>query len=165
FGSARSQELSKAHQDVGEHLSTQRAGLEWDVLGRNQSIEEAKAGRTLGTLPTAMAYGQVPAQEVKNNLEIAARKLGGLGTIFGFGQKEQTQAQMELQDEIIRFAQENQITDPENLEILLALLGMNFSSYSRETYGPGLGYVGASSFFSGLGQGMSTPAAPAAPTP
>lgn len=154
FGSARSQEQSKAYQDVGEQLGTQRAGLEWDVLGRNQVLEEAKAGRTLGALPGAMAYGQVPHQEVMNNLQIAASQLGGLGQIFGFGQAEQSQAQMELQDEIMRFAEENQITDPENLAILLSLLGMNFSqsSSSSSSWGPGLGYAMLSSAGQEFGQ-------------
>lgn len=156
FGSGRSQEQAKAYTDVGERLGTQRAGLEWDVLGRNQAIAESKAGRTLATLPGAMAYGRVPAEEIQNNLIIASQKLGGLGQVFGFGQAEQTQAQMELQDEIMRFAEENQITDPENLQILLTLLGMNFSQSSSggSTWGPGLGYTAASSFFGGLGAGL-----------
>lgn len=159
FGAARSHELSKAHKDTADWLGTQRAGLGWDVLQRNQALAEGKAGRTLATLSPAMAYGQVPAQEVRNNLNIAAQKIGGLGQIFGIGQAEQTQNQMELQDEIMRFAQENQITDPENLEILLTLLGMNFSrsSSTGTSTGPGLGYSAATSFFGGLGEGMATP--------
>lgn len=156
FGSARSQEQSQAYQDVAERLGAQRTALEWDVLGRNQQIAESKAGRTLSTLGPAMAYGQQPAQEIKNNLEIAAQQIGGLNQIFGFGQAEQTQAQMELQDEIMRFAEENQITDPENLEILLTLLGMNFSRSTSKATGSGLGYAGTTSFLGGLGQGLGS---------
>jgi len=158
FGSARSQEESKAFKDVGANLSTQRAGLEWDVLSRNQQIDESKAGRTLATLPSAMAFGQVPAQEIKNNLEIAASQLGGLGQVFGFGKAEQTQAQTELQDEIMRFAEENQITDPENLSILLTLLGMNFSRSSSSGSGAGLGYSALGSAAQGAGQGAGAAA-------
>ena len=157
FGSGRSQEQSKAYTDTADYLNTQRSGLEWDAEMYNRGIAESKAGRTLAALPDARAYGQVPAQEIKNNLEIAAAKLGGLGTIFGFGQAEQTQAQANLQDDIMRFAQENQITDPENLEILLNLLSMNFSSSSTTQSGPGLGYSmlgssgGLSSTLGGIG--------------
>lgn len=216
FGSARSHEESGAYKDTADYLSTQRAGLEWDVLGRNQEIaealaarrfakEEALAGRrtgvaeseadrrftakealvgrrfgaaeseadrrftageglatrSLAALPSAMAYGQVPAQEIRNNLEIAASKIGNLGALFGFGQAEQTQAQAELQDEIMRFAEENQITDPENLEILLTLLGMNFARSQGTREGPGLGYgmlTGASEGFGQAG-GMAAAAA------
>jgi len=140
FGSARSHELSEAHKDVADWLGTQRAGLEWDVLQSNQALAEGRAERSLATLAPAMAYGQVPAQEIRNNLEIAAKQLGGLGQLFGFGQAEQTQAQAELQDDIIRFAEENQKTDPENLAILLSLLELNISASEAKGMGPGLGY-------------------------
>ena len=157
FGSARSHEISDAYKDTADWLGTQRSGLEWDVLQSNQALAEGKADRSLATLSPAMAFGQVPAQEIKNNLAIAASKVSGLSQIFGFGQAEQTQAQMELQDEIMKFAEANQLTDPENLQILLSLLNMNYSSSSGMSTGPGLGYSAASSFFSGLGQGMATP--------
>ncbi len=159
WNAARSHERVDVRQDTADYLTSSRADLEWDVKGRNQAIEESKAGRTLAALPGAMAYGQVPAQEIKNNLEIASKQLGGLGQVFGFGQAEQTQAQMKLQDEIMKFAEENQITDPENLSILLTLLGMNFSqsSSSGSSWGPGLGYAGVTSFLSGVGEGMATP--------
>jgi len=153
FGSARSQEESKAYKDTADWLGTQRSGLEWDVLQSNQALAEGKAGRSLATLAPAMAYGQIPAQEIQNNLNIAAQKIGGLNQIFGFGQAEQTQAQMNLQDEIMRFAEENQITDPENLEILLNLLGQNMSSSYSTSSGAGLGYSMLSGFAGGAGQG------------
>lgn len=154
FGSARSQEISKAHKDTADWLGTQRAGLEWDVFQSNQALAEGKATRSLATLSPAMAFGQVPAQEIRNNIEIAASKISGLSQLFGFGQAEQTQAQVELQDEIMRFAEENQITDPENLEILLTLLGMNFSRGSSSSTGPGLGFAATTSLLGGAGQGI-----------
>lgn len=152
-GSGRSQEESRAFKDTADWLGTQRAGLEWDVMQSNQALAEGKAGRSLATLSPAMAFGQIPAQEIRNNLEIAASKVSGLSQLFGFGQAEQTQAQAELQDEIMRFAEENQITDPENLEILLALLNMNFSAGRSTSGGPGLGYAATTSFLGGFGQG------------
>lgn len=158
FGAARSQEESKARQETAEWLGTQRAGLEWDVGMYNRQLEEAKAGRTLAALPEARAFGKIPAQEIKNNLEIAASKVQGLSQIFGFGQAEQTQAQAQLQDEIMRFAEENQITDPENLEILLTLLNMSFSRGESKSAGPGLGYTMAAGGAKKLG-GMAGEAA------
>ncbi len=163
WGSARSHARQDAATDTRDLLAGQWADLNWNVQQQNQAIDEAKAGRTLTALPSAMAYGQVPAQEIKNNLQIAAQQLGGLGEIFGFGQTEQTQAQAELQDEIIRFAEENQITDPENLSIILSLLGMNFSqsSSSGSSQGPGMlysmGTAFAGGFGGGIGKGMATP--------
>ncbi len=161
FASGRSHERVEASMDVADRLAEERGQLEWDVLGRNQALDEARAGRTQAAVPQAMAYGQVPAQEIQNNLKIAAQQIGGLGTIFGIGAAEQTQGQRELEAEITKFAQENQITDPENLSILLTLLGMNFSrsqsSSSGSGWGPGLGYAGTTGFFEGLGKGMATP--------
>lgn len=163
WGSARSQELSKASQDVNQWLGGQRAGLEWDVLGRNQELAEAKAGRTLTAIPQAMNYSRLPAQQIQDNLNIAAQQVGGLASIFGIGQAEQTQAQRELQDEIMRFAEENQLTSPEDLAIIMGLLGLNFqqSQSTSSSSGAGIGYQGVSSFFGGfgggLGQGMATP--------
>lgn len=130
FGSARSQAESEAYKETGERLGEQWSQLNWDVMRQNQALEEAKAGRTQTAVPQAMAYGQVPFQEIKNNLEIAAGQIGGLKDLFGIGQAEQTQVQAELEDEIMRFAEENALTDPENLSILLTLLGMNFSRSS-----------------------------------
>lgn len=156
WGGGRSQEQAKAYQDVGEQLGVQRAGLEWDVEMFNRGLDESKAGRTLATLPGAMAYGRIPQEETIRNLQIAASQLGGLGAIFGIGQAQQTQAQAELQDEIVRFAEENAITDPENLAILLSLLQMNYgSAYSKSTgSGPGLGYAGISGLAGGVGMGI-----------
>lgn len=142
WGSARSQEKVSARQGTADTLNAQRAGLEWDVLTRNQEIEESKAGRVQTAVGQGMQYSELPAQQIKNNLQIAASQLGNVGTVFGFGQAEQTQAQAELQAEIIKFAEENAITDPENLAIILALLGMNFSSSqsssSGESWGAGM---------------------------
>lgn len=154
WGSARSQELSKASQDVNQWLGTQRAGLEWDVLGRNQELEEAKAGRTVTAIPQAMNYSQLPARNIQDNLKIAAQQVGGLASIFGIGQAEQTQAQRELQDEIMRFAEENQLTAPEDLAIIMGLLGLNFQTQSRSATesGAGLGYVAGSAAAGGFGK-------------
>ena len=53
---------------------------------------------------------------------------------------EQTQAQAELEDEIMRFAEENALTDPENLSIILTLLGMSFSSSQSRATSTGIGW-------------------------
>lgn len=135
FGSARSHGRQEAIENTRDTLGQQWAGLNWDVTRRNQELDEAKAGRSLATLGPAMQYGQVPAQEIQNNLQIAASQIGGLNDIFGIGSAEQTQEQRELQAEIMKFAEENSITDQENLSIILALLGQNFSSSSSSSSG------------------------------
>ena len=147
YGAARSQELSEATQNVSANLSSQRAALDFDVLKQNQALEESAANRSLSAVPQAINFSQLPAKEVQNNLNIASQQLGGLGQIFGFGQAEQTQAQAELQDEITRFAEENSLTDPEDLAIIMGLLGVDYSKSktrsSSDTAEGGAGMVGA----------------------
>ena len=128
FGSGRSQARIKAAQDVNDRLAAQWADLNWNALQQNKALDEAAANRSLSTLDPAMRFGQVPAQEIRNNLQIAAQQVGGLGEVFKFGQADQTQAQAELEAEIIKFAEENNLTDPNDLAIMLTLLEMNFST-------------------------------------
>jgi len=155
WNAARSHEKVDRTQDTTDLLTSQRGALNWDVLGMNQGLAESKAGRAQAAVNQGIAVGQVPAQEVRNNLEIAAKQVAGLDALFGFGQREQTQAQVELQDEIMKFAQENQLTDPDNLAVIMGLLGLDFRTSTQQgttsTSGAGLGYVGASSALGSFG--------------
>lgn len=135
FGSARGKARDAVTTDVANSLTQQKADLNWNVLQNNQAIDESKANRTLSTLGSAMQYGQMPAQETLNNLQIAASQVEGLNELFGFGQAEQTQQQQELTAAIAKFAEENQITDPNNLSILLSLLNMNYSTSNASSSG------------------------------
>lgn len=142
FGSARGKARDAASTDAANYLTQSKSNLDWNVLQNNQNIDTANADRALSTLYPAMQYGQMPAQETFNNLKIAATKVQGMKDLFGFGQAEQTQQQQEITAAIAKFAEEQQITDPENLAVLMSLLGMNFSSSSGSgsSSGPGLGY-------------------------
>ena len=135
FGSARSQAVTDVSQDTASDLSKQWAELNWNVLQNNQAIDESSANRTLSALPSAMNYGGMPTQNIQDNLAIAAQQISGLGDLLGLGTAEQTQEQAQLQAEIIKFAEENQITDPDNLAIMLSLLGLNFSTSSSKGSG------------------------------
>lgn len=128
FGSGRAKSREKAIADTGRYLTQEKANLDWNVLQQNQSLAESKANRAAGAVGSAMQYGQQPAQTAMNNLSIAASQIGGLNSLFGIGQESQTQAQKELQAEIEKFAQDQQITDPTNLAILLSLIGQSMSS-------------------------------------
>lgn len=141
FGTAKGKAQAKAAEDVASSLGQQRAQLTWDVLGRNQEIANAQAERALAAVPQAMQFGREPSAQTLANLEIAAGQVSGMKELFGFGAAEQTQEQRELESQIAKFAEEQQITDPTNLAILLQLLGINGgTTYSKgvET-GPGLG--------------------------
>lgn len=163
FGSSRSQAQTTARTDLADTLNSEEAAGRFANTLRNQDIDEAKAGRAQTAINQSLQVGRAPAVEIADNLRNAASQIQGMSALFGFGQAEQTQEQMELQADIQRFAEENQITDPQNLAILMALMDLNFStsSSSGSTSGPGLGYVGASaalsSFGSTFGEGLATP--------
>ncbi len=127
--SQRSHEKADAAADTSRWLGEQYGQVKWDQQLNNQALDEAKANRTLSAMPTAMAYGQQPAAEVMNNLQIAASQVQGLSDLFGFGAAEQSQEQRELAAEMAQFMEAKQITDPETLNILLSLI--NEQAYSQ----------------------------------
>ena len=109
FGSARSNARVDAAQDTQRMLSEQRGAINWAALTQNQALDEARANRTLATLPAGMRFGTEELQ--------VARQL------FGFGQIEQSQEQRALEAEFARFLDKNRITDPETINILMTALG------------------------------------------
>ncbi len=121
FGSGRAQTRNKMISDTSDAMAKARADLNWNVLGQNQALDEASANRMLTAVPQAMQYGMMPTQA-------GLAQLQGLGGLFDMGSAEQTQRQAEINTAIQKFAEENQITDPDNLAILMSLLNMNYSS-------------------------------------
>jgi len=119
FGSARSNARVDAAQDTSRWLGEQRGGLEWNALLNNQAIDEAKAGRALSTLGPAMQYGRQPIEIAKD--------------LFGFGTAEQTQEQRVLEGEFQKFLDDNRITDPETINILMQLIGQSVMAKSETT--------------------------------
>jgi hypothetical protein len=168
YGAARSQALQKNATDTADTLNAARSSLEWDVTKQNQALAEAEAARRIssqeaeanrrvssqdtaaGRMQTAvsqgMEYSKLPAQQTAQNLANAASQVQGLSQILGIGAVEQTQEQNQLNADITKFAEENQITDPETLQVLLTLLGMSYSkssSSSETTPAGGLSGAGA----------------------
>ena len=74
----------------------------------------------------------------------------GVSKLFDFGSAQQAQDQRQIDSEIEQFIEQTRLTNPEDVAILTALLGMNFSTAS--------GKSSASSFNVGLDAGSSTPA-------
>ena len=144
FGSARSNARVDAAQDTSRWLGEQRGGLEWDVLNRNQGLDEARADRTLSAFGPAMQYSMQPIDVAKE--------------LFGFGAAEQTQKQRELEGAFQKFIDDNRITDPETLNVLMTLIGQNITSTSdtaekpwgSEQWGQFGAKVGAGALLGGL---------------
>jgi hypothetical protein len=122
FSTARSKEITKQGTDLQDNLSAQLAAGQFANQSRNQQLEEAKAGRSQQAIGQAIQVGQAEATDIQNNIAIAASQVQGLKELMNIGSTEQTQEQKEIFASMEKFAQENSITDPENLAILMALL-------------------------------------------
>jgi hypothetical protein len=152
FSSARSKETVKQKTDLEDRLSSSLSAGQFANQTRNQQLAEAKAGRTQAAVGQAIQVGEAQTQTIRDNIAIAASQVQGLKELIGIGAVEQTQEQREIFAEIEKFAQEQQLVDPDDLAILMALLNINFSTSSSEkdASGAGLGFAGASGAFSSL---------------
>jgi hypothetical protein len=140
FGSNRAKGYEKATTDVANALTQQKAGLDWNVLQNNQALDEAKAGRTQQAINQGMQYSRLPAQQTMDQVNTALSQVSGLKDLFGIGSAQQTQAQNEIVADIAKFAEDNQLTNPDDLAVLMSLIERNFSTGSGSSSGPGLGY-------------------------
>ena len=141
FGAARSQERVGAAQDTSDWLGEQRGALDWNMLMRNQDLDEARVGRQLSAIPMGMQQNQQPFlnemtkaqntmdfmgvanRDTLNNMQVAATQVQGLGELFGLGSAQQTQEQQALTMELVKFMETYQLTDPESLKVLMSLIG------------------------------------------
>jgi hypothetical protein len=147
FSSARSKAQVKGKTDLEDSLQSSLAAGQFANVTRNQQLEEAKADRSQRAIPQAIQVGQAEAQTLRDNISLAASQVEGLKELMNIGGVEQSQEQKEIFASMEKFAQDNQITDPENLAIIMALLNMNFSdsvAKSRSRTDSGGGGVGAS---------------------
>ncbi len=152
WGSARPRAVSRERAEMEDWIGEMGAQTRWDVEQANRAIEEAKAGRALSAIQPAMLYTQLPTQE-------ARARLAGRGDVLGLSTVQQQQRQAEINTALMKFAEENRLTSAEDMEILLALLGMRYAKEVSETEGPGLGYVMAGSALGEFGTKMGGAAA------
>lgn len=147
FGSGRAKAQMEGAQDLGDWLGAKRGEFDFSIEQTNRAAEEAKANRALGAVGPALQFGQMPTQEARS-------RLGGQRDVFAFAGAEQAQKQAEINSAIQRFAEENRITSSEDMQILLALLGMDYGAGAGSSRGAGLGYQAISGLAGGFGSGM-----------
>jgi len=131
WSSARAKAGTQAAEDLSGSLDTQRSELGWNVLQQNQALEEAKAGRALSAVE--------PAANLETN--VATNKLAGLTTAYGLGEKEQAQKQAYINAEIDKFMKEQHITSDEDLQTLMSLLEINFTTSGGHSQGSTYSYT------------------------
>lgn len=124
--SARAQEVARQGQDVERSLGEARAGLEFEVLKQNQTIEAQGAINALNALPAAFGLAGLPEN-------IRTQRINDTMNILNAATFEQLQAQAVRDEEIERFALERDLVDPRDLAILLSLLDLNFGSAASKS--------------------------------
>jgi len=117
WGSARAKAVGERSQEMEDWIGEMGAQTRWDVEQANRQIEEAKAGRSLAAIEPARMYAGEPTRE-------ATARLAGRAGVFGLSAEQQQQQQREINVAMNIFREELRETDPENLEILMALLNM-----------------------------------------
>ena len=147
WGSSRAGAVTKAGQEMGDWLGEQRGQLEWQAGETNRAIDEAKAGRALAGVPLGMQYGQMPTQE-------AGARLAGRQGVFGFAGAEQQMQQQKINVSMQKFQEGKNLTDEDNLNILMGLLGMSYSQGTGESWGASPGYEMMKSFGQSYGSSM-----------
>jgi len=120
WSSSRMDAERRGARDLSDWLGEQYGSLTWNADQSNKAVQEAKAGRALAALEPSMAYSMLPTNQ-------ATAAIQGRGALYGLATPEQQQYQTEINAAIQKFAEENQITDPQVLNVMLALLGMNYS--------------------------------------
>jgi hypothetical protein len=104
-------------------------------------IGESFAGP--GFFGSARAQETVRAgEDLASNLEFARSGLRqqtedinrqGVSSLFSFGQAQQQQEQRQINADIEKFMEQTRRTNPEDAQLLLALLGMNFATSEGES--------------------------------
>lgn len=123
WSTARAGAVGREASNLGSQLEAQRAGYLWDTENTNRQLQESAAQRQLAGVPLAQQYGMMPTQQ-------GLAQAQGTAGLFSLGQQEQQQQQNTINSQIQKFAEENRITSEEDMAILLALLGMNYSTSS-----------------------------------
>ncbi len=120
WGTARMQAVAKGAQDLGDTLSSQYGQLRYGAEEANKALEEAKAGRALSAIPLAGEYIAQPQTQALAGIQ-------GVQSLYGLSSAEQQQQQAEIAANMEKWAESQNITDPQVLEVMMQLLGMTYS--------------------------------------
>ncbi|MBN2130305.1 MAG: hypothetical protein JW741_12455 [Sedimentisphaerales bacterium] len=123
WGTARMNAVSKGAQDLGDTLSSQYGQLRYGAETANKALQEAAAGRALSAIPLAGDYISQPQQQ-------ALAGISGVQSLYGLSSAEQQQRQAEIASNMEKWAESQNITDPQVLQIMMELLGMQYTKSS-----------------------------------
>lgn len=121
WSTARMNAVAKGAQDTADTLSSQYGQLRYGAEEANKALAEAKAGRALSAIPLAGDYISQPQQQALAGIQ-------GTQSLYGLSSEEQQQQQAEIASNMQKWLESQQITDPQVLETMMNLLGMNYST-------------------------------------
>lgn len=133
WSGARAKAQTQATGDVYRQLGEQRGALDWATQLQNQQLAEQQANRQLSAVSPAMTYGVLPQEQLLS-------QMAGLQQGYGMAALPQQQEQAVIQAQMQKFAEENNITDPDDMAIIMGLLNLNFQYSKSRSFGEGLGY-------------------------
>ncbi len=145
WSSARANAVAKGAQDLNDTLASQHAQLSYNADAANKELQESAANRALSSVASALSYNAEPISQALSGIQ-------GTNALYGLASQEQQQNQAEIAANMQKWAEQNQITDPDVLNMMISLLGMDYRTGSSQNRGKGLGYDAANNFFSSLGQ-------------
>lgn len=137
WGTARMKATQKGAEDLGDTLSSQYGQLRYQTEEANKALAEAKAGRALSAIPLAGDYISQPQQQALAGIQ-------GTQSLYGLASQEQQQQQAQIAANMEKWAESQQITDPQVLQTMLSLLGMNYSTAKSSSSSWNAGLQGGS---------------------
>lgn len=100
-------------------------------------FSSARAQETVRAGEDLASNLEAERQNLRRETEAINRQ--GVASLFDFGAAQQAQEQQVINAEIQKFIEETRLTNPEDAQILTALLGLNFSTSSSSTSPVGRG--------------------------
>lgn len=129
-GSIEKPALRRFQQETVPLIREEFAGP--GFFGSARAQETVRAGEDLGSrLETARSDLRRETGDINR---------AGVRSLFDFGAAQQAQQQRVINDQVQRFVEETRLTNPEDVAILTALLGLNFSTSSGEGSGSGFNF-------------------------
>jgi hypothetical protein len=140
--SARAQALARGGEELSRDIASEREQFMFGTEQANRALQESRAGRSLAAIPLGQQMAQLPEQ-------IAAQRLAGRAGTFDFLGAGQQQQQREINAQREVFQEAQRFMDPEDFANLVALLGLNFTTSSSESFFESPLSSGMKSFASG----------------
>jgi len=142
WGSARATEQSRGAQDLSRFLGEQKSELTFEAEQANKGFQESAANRALSGIQAQNQFARQPGDINQQNIQTR----GQIAQLSGVSQQ---QAQNEINASIQKFAEENRLTNPEDMQILMQLLGFQVQMQESSEYSTPGALAGITNFAKG----------------